>query len=224
MKKVQVSMESVDKEKAALISGIETDARAEVERIMKEAEDQAAEKGKFAEKKIESLSNDARQKAQGQAESVKRKILSATELEVKRRSMRVRDVVMQDILDRVGKKLNSMTGNADYRSVLAGWITEAAIGLDAESAQINASQKERTLIDDRMLSDVKGRIHAQTGRRMALTLSDEQPFISQGVVLTAAGGRTAFNNQIKTRMSRSQREIRMLIYNTLFKDDRKEQL
>ena len=217
-------MESVDKEKAALISGIETDAHAEVERIIKEAEDQAAERRKFAEKRIESLLNDARQKAQEQAESVKRKILSATELEVKRRSMRVRDVVMHDILDRVEKKLNSMTGDADYRSVLAGWITEAAIGLDAESIQINASQKERTLIDDRMLSEVKRRIHAQTGRQIAMRLSDEQPFISQGVVLTAAGGRTAFNNQVKTRMSRSQREIRMLIYNTLFKDDRKEQL
>jgi vacuolar-type H+-ATPase subunit E/Vma4 len=224
LKKVQVSMESVDKDKAALISGIETDAHAEVERIIKEAEDQAAERRKFAEKKIESLLNDARQKAQEQAEGVKRKILSATELEVKRRSMHVRDAVMHDILDRVEKKLNSMTGDADYRSVLSGWIVEAAIGLDAESIQINASQKERALIDDRMLSEVKGRIHAQTGRQIALTLSDEQPFISQGVVLTAAGGRTAFNNQVKTRMSRSPREIRMLIYNTLFKVDRKEQL
>ncbi len=224
MKKVQVSMESVDKDKAALIAGIETDAHADVERIIKEAEDQAAERRKFAEKRIESLLNDARQKTQEQAEAVKRKILSATELEVKRRSMRVRDIVMHNILDRVEKKLNSMTGDADYRSVLAGWIAEAAIGLDTESAQINASQKERTLIDDRMLSEVKRKIHAQTGRQIALTLSDEQPFISQGVVLTAAGGRTAFNNQVKTRMSRSQREIRMLIYNALFKDDRKEQL
>jgi vacuolar-type H+-ATPase subunit E/Vma4 len=45
---------------------------------------------------------------------------------------------------------------------------------------------------------------------------------SQGVVLTAADGRTAFNNQVKTRMLRNRREIQTLIYNTLFTDDQKE--
>jgi vacuolar-type H+-ATPase subunit E/Vma4 len=215
-------MESVEKEKAALISGIEADARAEEEKIIKDAENQAVEKRKYSEKKIESLLNDARQKAEEQAETVKRKIISGAELEVKRCSMRARDTVMQDIMDRVERKLNSMTGDADYRSVLINWITEAAIGLDAKTAQVNGSEKERTLINDQLLSEVKEKIHAQTGRQVALTLSDAQPLKSQGVVLTAADGRTAFNNQVKTRMLRNQREIRMLIYNTLFADNRKE--
>jgi vacuolar-type H+-ATPase subunit E/Vma4 len=57
---------------------------------------------------------------------------------------------------------------------------------------------------------------------MTLTLSDTPPLKSQGVVLTAADGRTAFNNQVKTRMLRKQREIRMLIYNALFTDKQKE--
>ena len=39
---------------------------------------------------------------------------------------------------------------------------------------------------------------------------------AQGVVLTAADGRTAFNNQVPTRMLRRQREIRKLIYDVLF--------
>jgi vacuolar-type H+-ATPase subunit E/Vma4 len=215
-------MESVEKEKAALISGIETDARAEEEKIIREAENQAAEKRKYSEKRIESLLNDARQKAEEQAETVKRKIISGAELEVKRCSMRARDAVMQDIMGRVEKKLSSMTGDADYRSVLINWITEAAIGLDAETAQVNASEKERTLINDQLLSEAKAKIHTQTGRQVALTLSDVQPLKSQGVVLTAADGRTAFNNQIKTQMLRNQREIRMLIHNTLFADNRKE--
>jgi len=215
-------MNSVEKGKAALISGIEADARAEQETIVKEAETLAAEKRKYSEKKIEALLNDARKKAEEQAQAVKRKILSSVELEVKRRSMRDRSVVMQDIMDRVEKKLNAMTGDENYRSVLIDWITEAAIGLGAESAQINASRNERTLIDNRLLSEVAKKIHAQTGRQPALTLADAEPLQSQGVVLTAADGRTAFNNQVKTRILRNQREIHMLIYNTVFTDDRKE--
>ncbi|MHC4752777.1 MAG: V-type ATP synthase subunit E [Planctomycetota bacterium] len=215
-------MESVEKEKAALISGIETDARAEEQEIIKEAENKAAEKRKYSEKKIESLLNDARKKAEEQAEAVRRKIISSVELEVKRRSMHVQDSVIQEIMHKVEKKLNSKTTDTNYRSVLIDWISEAAVGLDVESAQINASEKERKMIDEQLLSEVTGKIHTQTGRQVALTMSDEQPLKSQGVVLTAGDESTAFNNQVKTRMLRNKREILTLIYNTLFTDNRKK--
>ncbi|MHC4144477.1 MAG: V-type ATP synthase subunit E [Planctomycetota bacterium] len=215
-------MESVDKEKAALIAGIEADARSEEKRIVAEAETQAAEKRKYSEKKIESLLDEARKKAKEQAENAKKKIVSAAELEVKRCSMRVRDSVVQDIMDRAEKKLSTMTGDENYRSVLVSWITEAAIGLGVESALVNASQEERALINDHILSEIARRIQKQTGRQTSLTLSDARPLQSQGVVLTAADGRTAFNNQVRTRMLRKQREIRMLIYDTLFNYDQKE--
>ena len=215
-------MESIESEKAALISGIETDARAEREKIIKEAQTQAAEKKKYSEKKIESLLDEARTKAQEQAEAAKKKIISTAEREVRRRSMRIRDTVMQEIMDRVEKKLGSMTGDEDYRSVLTGWLTEAAVGLDAESARVNASPQELKLIDDRVLSEVSRKVRRQTGRQIELMLSDAEPLKPQGVVLTAADGRTAFNNQVRTRMLRNKREIQMLIYNTLFTDDQKE--
>ena len=115
-----------------------------------------------------------------------------------------------------------MTGDANYRSVLINWITEAFIGLDMESAEVNASEKERALINDQLLLEVRERIHMRTDRQAELKLSDLEPLKSHGVVLTAADGRTAFNNQVKTRMLRNQREIRTLIYNTLFTDNKKE--
>jgi vacuolar-type H+-ATPase subunit E/Vma4 len=215
-------METIDKEKAALISGIEADARAEEQKLIKEAEVQAAEKRKYSEKKIESLLNDAHEKAKRQAETAKKKIISTAEREVKRGSMRVQASVVRDIMDRVEMELGSMAGDKNYSSVLVNWITEAAIGLGAESAHINASEDERALIDDHTLSEIARRIQKQTGRQTSLTLSDAKPLQSQGVVLTAADGRTAFNNQVRTRMLRKQREIRTLIYNTLFNYDQKE--
>ena len=215
-------MESIEKEKAALILGIEKDAGAEREKIVEEARTQAAEKKKYSEKKIESLLDEAREKAQEQAEAAKKKIISTADREVKRRSMRIRDTVMQDITARVEKKLGSMTGGKNYRAVLTGWLTEAAIGLDAESALVNASPEELKLIDGKMLSEVSGLVKKQTGGKVELTLSDAEPLESQGIVLTAADGRTAFNNQVKTRMLRNRREVQTLIYNTLFTDDQKE--
>jgi vacuolar-type H+-ATPase subunit E/Vma4 len=43
------------------------------------------------------------------------------------------------------------------------------------------------------------------------------------VVLTAADGRTAFNNQVHTRLRRHQREIQTMIQDTLFSGSRDEQ-
>jgi vacuolar-type H+-ATPase subunit E/Vma4 len=212
-------MEPAEKGKAELISGIESDARIEVEEIIKEAEKRAAEKRKYSEKKIEALLNDAHSEAQRQAEVVKGKILSAVDLELKRQSMSVRSDLVQDVMSRVEDRLASMAGDENYRSVLINWIAEAFIGLGAEAAQINASQKERAMIDDRLLSEVKEKIHMQTDKQAQLKLSDTEPSKSQGVVLTAADGRTAFNNQVKTRMLRKQREIQMLIYNAVFTDN-----
>jgi len=214
-------MEPAEKDKAALISGIEIEASAEGQEIIKEAQKQADEKRKYAEKKIESIMNDAQKEAQEKAEKVKSKILSSLKLEVKRRSMRARDAVMQDIIDKVEKKLFTMINDTNYRFVLINWITESAIGLDAESAQINASEKERMLIDDNLLSEAMEKIHTQSGKKIELKLSDGQSLKSQGIVLTAADGRTAFNNQVKTRMLRKQRKIGSLIYNRILAGNEK---
>jgi len=215
-------MESVEKGKALLISGIETDARDEEKEIIADAEKKAEEKRKYAEKKIEALLSDARRDAEEQAETVKKRIISGAEFEIKRRSLRLRGVLMREITDRVEKKFALMIGDSKYKSVLADWITEAAVGLDAESAQINVSEKERGLVDAELLAEVGKRIYEHAGKQMVLSLSDAEPLKSQGVVLTAADGRTAFNNQVTTRMLRSQREIRTLTYNALFADERKE--
>ena len=215
-------MESAKKGKAELISGIESDARIEEEEIIKEAEKRAAEKKKYSEKKIEALLNDAGSEAQRQAEAVMRKMLSGVELELKRHSMSVRSALIQDIMNRIENKLASMIGDANYRLVLINWIVEAFIGLGAEAAQINTSQKERAFIDDQLLSEVKENINMQTNKQAQLILSDAGPLKSQGVVLTAANGRIAFNNQVKTQMLRNQREIRTLIYNAVLADNRKE--
>ena len=215
-------MEPAEKGKAELISGIESDARIEEEAIIKEAEKRAAEKKKYSEKKIEALLNDARSEAQRQAEAVKIKVLSGVKLELKRHSMSVRSDLIKEIMNRVENKLASMAGDENYRSVLINWIAEAFIGLGAEAAQINASKKERALINDQLLSEVKEIIDMQTNKQAQLKLSDVEPLKYQGVVLTAADGRTAFNNQVKTRMLRNQREIRTLIYNAVLADDRKE--
>ena len=215
-------MEPAEREKAALIADIEADALKEAEAIVRDAQTRVAEKKKYADKQIESLLAEARNKAREQAEAIRKQAASAAELEVKRRFMRLRTQVVEDVLAQVEEKLAARIGDGDYRSVLVDWIAEAAIGLGVESAEVNASQKERALIDDRLLQEVGEKVRTETGKAVTLTLPAAQPLTSQGVILTAADGRTAFNNQVKTRMLRNQRRIRALIHDALFADNREE--
>jgi len=212
-------MESEEKGKATLIASIESDAKSEEEKIIKDAENQAAEKKLYAEKKVEAILSEARQQAKEKSESIANRILCDADNEIKRTLLKQQDVVIQDIIERAEKKIFSMADDLAYRNILVNWIAEAAIGLDVESAEVNASEKERRLIDEKMFSEVTKKIEKDSGKTIKLTLSKSRPLEDQGVVLTATNGRIAFNNQVKTRFLRAQREIRTAIYNTLFTDE-----
>jgi vacuolar-type H+-ATPase subunit E/Vma4 len=206
----------------AIVSGIEADALTEEQQILKEAEKQAAEKRSYAEKKVESMLEDAQKEAAQQADKIKKKMASSVELELKRRSLNVRGEVMRDIMSRIENKFGSMMSDGNYKAILASWLTEAAIGLDAKSAYINASEMELAFVDEQLISQVSEEVREKTGKQISLQLTKAPPLKNQGVVLTAQDGRTAFNNQVKTRMLRKEREIRMAIYDALFTDKRKE--
>lgn len=205
-----------------MISGIEADARSEEARLIKDAEDQAAEKRKYARKKAESLLNEARDKATAQGEAIKQKAISAVEREIRRRALHMRETLMQEIVTRAQEKLGAMIGDSDYRGILANWIAEAAIGLGADAVRINASARELPLIDESLLGEIEERVSAQTGKPVTLTVSEAGPLESQGIVVTTMDGRMAFNNQVITRISRKRREIQMLIYDATFAGSQEE--
>ncbi len=212
-------MESVENGKEALISGIEKDAKSEAETVIADAEKQAEERRKNIGQQIESILNEAEKKAEQQAEAIKKKVLSGVDVEVKRRVMRLRDRVMKEMLSSVQKELRALIIKPEYRDILQNWIVEAAAGLGTEQAVINTSKDERALLDKKFIEETEKRIKEIVGFGMVLKVSEEQPLRSQGVVLTAKDGRTAFNNQVHTRMLRKQREIRKHIYDNLFIDE-----
>ena len=217
-------MESMEKGKEALISSIEADATAEEEKILKAVYTQVEEKKKYAEKKVASILDAARKKAEEQAGILKNKSLSAVELEIKRHALHSQQTLVLDIMEQVSERLTAMIDEKAYRDVLIDWITEAALGLGEDEATINASAKERPLITKNLLAGIKQKIQTQAGREMTLVLSDDPPLSSQGVALTTVDGRIAFNNQVKTRIRMNQNQINKQIYNTLFSGNEEEAL
>jgi len=202
-----------------IIQGIEQEAISEVEKILKDAETQAEEKKKYAEKQAQSILKEAEQRARSQADSVRKKILSGVQLEVKRRIMRVRDRVLGEILDRVKGEFRKMINTPRYREVLLGWIVEGALGLDAPSIIIKVSREELSVIDNDILNKAEDKVREVTGKKVTFQLSDDDPLSVQGVMLSTEDGRMIFNNMVQTRILRKQREIRKLVYDSLLSEN-----
>ncbi len=82
----------------------------------------------------------------------------------------------------------------------------------AEKQLVELKDRE---IDELLLLEAARRVKEVSGVDVVLRRSAAQPLQGQGVVLTAGNGRTAFNNQVATRVERYQSEIRKLIYEAL---------
>jgi vacuolar-type H+-ATPase subunit E/Vma4 len=198
-----------------LIEGIAEDAGQEAERILGEAKKAAEDRTAAAREQARAVIQQGESKAEEQAERIRERSVSSLRLERRRRELRLQEQAVQEVLKRARRRLAEMAGSPEYREVLLTWIVEAAIGLGASEATVNASAAERKQIDKRLLQEAQDRISELSGRKVSLKTADEDPLIPQGIVLKAADGRVEYNNQVATRLLRRQSEIRKTIQEIL---------
>ena len=202
-------------ESDSLTNGIEEEARSEADRIIRDAEKKAEERKKAVYAQVERIIGDAEEKADEQIRRITKNFISAAGVETRRISLRVREQVIRETMDRVSGKTAEKVEKPEYRKILIGWIVEAAIGLGAAEAAVNTSREELPLIDEKLLRRAEKEVHDLTGRKIRLSVSKADPLLGQGIVLTGQDGRTAFNNQVRTRLLRYESEIRKIIYQEL---------
>jgi len=209
-------LEKIGEGKEKLIRGIEKDANEEVKRIIADAKRVANERISASTKQAKSIIANAQKKAVEQSELLKKKILSGINMEVKRKSMKIRDKVLNDLIDQAKIRLNKMIYKPEYLNILIDWIVEAGIGLGKEKAFVNASKEEIQMLDENLLHQAEDKIMKATGKIIELKKSEEHPLKSQGVVVISDDGKVAFNNMVSTRILRRQTEIRNIVYKSLF--------
>ena len=210
--------EHIENGKDELINGITHDAGAEAEALISGAKQYVAERLAACETRLAEIRKEAEDMLAKQSDEIRRSVQSSAAVEKRRLALRIREKIISEIMSRVKQQLAALITGPGYAETLAGWILEAAIGLNSREATVNASLKEREFINGKMLSEVEKKTAELTSRKVKLQLVGGEPLRHQGVVLTSMDGRTAFNNQVQTRLLRYQSEIRKMIYDTLFKD------
>jgi vacuolar-type H+-ATPase subunit E/Vma4 len=202
--------------KSALIGGIEDDAKKEAASILAAAEKAKEERILARDKQVATILGDAKAKAKAQAEMIAKNNASLISVETKRKALRMQEQIIGEILEEAQKKIGTLVTSADYANTLKSWIVEGAAGIFAEAASVNASANEKPKITAKLLRESETEAERLSGRKIALSLSDAQPLANLGITVTSSDGKTAFNNQVHTRLLRYQAEIRKLIYRELF--------
>lgn len=209
-----IRKDSVDDGQRELIAGIERESAEEIARITSEAEKTIGDHREAARAQIAGILADAAKRAEEQATLVRREAQAAEAVEIHRIELAARDALFVGVIARVRERLRLLIATPDYTEVLLSWIVEAAIGLGEERAIVNTSREERPLLA-RTLAEAERRFEAITGRKVSLVEASDPPLADQGVVLTSERARTAFNNQVETRLLRYHTTIQRMIYEAI---------
>ena len=191
-----------------LFDGILQSAHMQAEAILARAEQDALAVESSYEKKIHAAIELEKRLTEKRLEQI-HKLEESTIRNLERKhevstSERLRTLVMSA----VGKKMAALVATTSYRTVLIGWIAEAAIGLDKPEAIVACSFKET--VDDAMLREAEKVITQSTGRRVQLH-PNSATLTGQGIEVTSLDGKIAYNNQVSTRLIRHERKLKELM-------------
>ncbi|MBN1525932.1 MAG: hypothetical protein JW904_15745 [Spirochaetales bacterium] len=203
-----------------LVKDILEDARAEAEKLLRESEAWKTERIQAADKQVLQIRDEAKKTAAHQIAVIEKTMSSTLAVEKRRLSLRVRDEMLHEVIDAVEQRFEAMIEKPEYSDVLFGWIVEGALGLGNDSVVVNASKNELPKITEKLLADAAKKFEQLTGRKIKITLTTDQPLLAQGVFLSAQDNSLAFNNQIHTRLLRYQSEIRKMIFDRLFGEEK----
>ncbi len=209
-------MKASSEDRSELIAGIKKDAEEEAKRIIEDAERTASDKIQAKEMQIKSIERDTKKKIDQQVSAIEKNSISSIKVEQKRIALQIREKIISTVIDKVREKIRDKTETDEYKDILKGWILEAAVGLGEEEVEINGSKTELTVMTDSYIRDVEKKYNDLTGGKITIRKSDKNPLFAHGIVLTSLNHKTAFNNQVPTRLLRYQSDMRKTIHNEFF--------
>ncbi|MFW6181605.1 MAG: V-type ATP synthase subunit E [Spirochaetota bacterium] len=200
-----------------LIASIEEDAGEEAARMREEAKAEAERRVSLARQQAAAVVKGAGDQAREQAEAARKRILAGAAMERKRRRLRAREELFEEVLDLVRKELAGRRSDQGYREVLVRLIAEAALGLGAGEALVQAPEDDRRLIDGSVLREAERLAGQAGGMQVRLESSGEPLPYGQGVLLVSSDRSRAFDNLVETRIRRRLPRIRELVEERLFR-------
>ena len=189
-------------------------------RILSDARARAEETTKDAQANVQQILEEARQRAQKQAdeiiakanidaESIKRSILSSKVRVNRLRILDEKNRIVQDIIQSVENQLSSIAKSEQFESTAQRFVEEAVEAVDSDQPIVRVGFNDATKKD----LDGISRFLPKGGKLVI----DSKPIEEfGGVVASDPEGRVVFNNTFKSRLERLDNQLLTLISSTVF--------
>jgi V/A-type H+-transporting ATPase subunit E len=133
-----------------------------------------------------------------QAESAKRQIIGAAELEARNAQLKSLEKAVNEVFDLAVKEVSEASG-ASYEKALARLISEG-VDVIGPKAKVMSSSKDKKAVSSAVRKLSSGNVKLQ--------FDDEPVETIGGVVLTTAGGSVKFDNTFEARLERMRPTLR----------------
>ena len=189
-------------------------------RILSDAKHKAEETIKDAQAKSRQILEEARQralreseeivtKANVEAESIRRSILSSKVRVNRLRILDEKNRIVEDIIHSVEDRLSSISKSEQFEETAQRFVTEAVKAVDTDQPVVRIGFRD---MSKRNLDGVS-KVLPKGGKLVI----DEKPIDELGgVVATDPEGKVVFNNTFKSRLERLDNQLLTLISSTVF--------
>lgn len=205
-----------------LINGIQHEADAEKERILKEAEAQCRQKKETAELQCRRIIEAAGIKAREREEEITRITELGLQREQKHAVLAKQEKIIGMVLENLRQAFGRLKDDPAYPEILQSWILEAACGLASEEVVLSAGIEEQPLVTGNMLRRVEEEYTKITGGQTRIQMAEQPLRQGRGIILKDRSGRLAYDNRVEQRIRRGMRVIRKVIHAGFFADENKE--
>lgn len=190
-------------------------AYAEAQEMLEEAESEAESLRQDAEREAESERAALLQKARRKAETLREEAMAEAQI----RAQQVKLSQRQELLDRVfataRRRLHSASDWPDYAQIVRRLAQESIERLDAEEALIRLDERTQQALGDQ-LSELLSSLEQETGVKLTI---GEALHKGTGVVAQTPDGHRRYDNTLETRLARMEENLRAPVHRILTKGE-----
>ncbi|TFG31907.1 hypothetical protein EU527_11310 [Candidatus Thorarchaeota archaeon] len=185
--------------------------------IIKEAEKHKRLKLDEAQRRAREAAETITRKAELQAKSELSKYEASAKLKSKYQMLEAKEVLVNEVLQKVKERMESIVTKAEYKRVLSNLIIEGCIALEEDKLELIFPKSHSSKVD---IADIEKAVSKEIGKKVSLTISKDNVRSKGGVIIRTIDGTRWVDNTYEARIERLQDKVRDTVTTILFVNER----
>jgi vacuolar-type H+-ATPase subunit E/Vma4 len=201
-------MRTVEESIKALSRAVQDEARAEADQVLADAKAKAEAIGQHAQEQAAAERAEILERASADAARIRSQAIATAQLKARTLQLERREKLLDSVFAAARQQLPTVQQWTDYGQIARRLLQEPLTLLGADTAQVRADERTRSLLTDPVLAEIT----KDLGVQMQLGALLEQ---GTGVIVETTDGHRQVDNTLETRLSRLQEALRSPVYHLL---------